>query len=326
MVFSWLTLMFLLMQQPQQQPQPIPVPYKPELPKTLTIVHQGQPVAKVDRKHYTIEALGEPYVRDDQLTTLEDELAQRTDRPPVNAKLDSAGRIVKEQTGARLDRAALAETMYRFLIEGRSTQVEVPQQPIYPKVDSELLTQIKEKAIGYYATYYNSYNKSRSHNISLAANAINNTVIFPGETFSFNAVVGKRTAEKGYMKAPVIVRGEMSEDIGGGICQISSTLFNAADRAGLHIVQRYSHSRNVHYVPHGRDATVSWHGPDFVFQNKYSMPILIRAFAQHGQVYIAIYSSEMIHYKPREVPHASKQLPEEVRAERGVQSVLPSLP
>jgi vancomycin resistance protein YoaR len=100
-------------------------------------------------------------------------------------------------------------------------------------------------------------------------------------------------------------------------------LFNAADRAGLHIVQRYSHSRHVPYVPPGRDATVSWYGPDFVFQNKYSMPILIRAFAQHGTVHVSIYSHELIHYKPREVPHASKQLPEEVRAERGVQSILP---
>lgn len=324
MVFSWLTLMLMLMQQPQ--PQPIPVPYKPELPKSLTIVHEGQSVAKVDRKHYTIGALGEPFVHDEQLDRLGDDLARRTDRPAVNAKLDSAGRIVMEKKGARLDQAVLAESIYRFLIEGGSTQLEVPQQPIYPKVDSELLAQIKEKAIGNYATYYNSHNKNRSHNISLAAQAINNTVIFPGETFSFNAVVGQRTAEKGYMRAPVIVRGEMSEDIGGGICQISSTLFNAADRAGLHIVQRYSHSRNVHYVPHGRDATVSWHGPDLAFQNKYSMPILIRAFAGQGQVYVAIYSNEMIHYKPREVPHASKQLPEEVRAERGVQSTLPSLP
>lgn len=321
MVFSWLTLMFMLMQQPQ--PQPIPVPYQPELPKTLSIVHHGKPIATVNRLQYTVAPLGTPFVQDEQLDKLTDDLARRTDYPAVNAKLDSAGRIVMEKPGARLDRTRLAETVYGFLIEGGRTQVEVPQLPIYPKVDSELLAQIKEKAIGHYATYYNSNNKNRSHNISLAASAINNTVIFPGETFSFNAIVGRRTSEKGYMRAPVIVRGEMSEDIGGGICQISSTLFNAVDRAGLHIVQRYSHSRNVHYVPHGRDATVSWHGPDFVFQNKYSMPILIRAFAGHGQVYVAIYSNEMIHFKPREVPHASKQLPEEVRAERGVQSILP---
>jgi vancomycin resistance protein YoaR len=311
--------MFVLM----QQPQPVPLPFQPGLPKSMTIVYQGQPVATVDRKQFTIAELGVPFVHEAQLDKLTADIASRTDRPAVNAKLDAAGRILSEKTGARLDRTQLAETVYRFLIEGGYTKAEVPQLPVYPKVDSELLAQIKEKAIGHYATYYNSNNKNRSHNISLAASAINNTVVFPGETFSFNAVVGRRTTEKGYMRAPVIVRGEVSEDIGGGICQISSTLFNAADRAGLHIVQRYSHSRHVPYVPPGRDATVSWHGPDFVFQNKYSLPILIRAFAQHGQVHISIYSNELIHYKPREVPHASKQLPEEVRAERGVQSTLP---
>ncbi|PWW05730.1 vancomycin resistance protein YoaR [Paenibacillus cellulosilyticus] len=322
MFLSWLTVMIMLM----QQPQPIPVPYQPELPKTLAIVHQGQTIATIDRRNFSIAGMGSPFVNEPQVDKLTTDVARRTDRPAVNAKLDGAGRIISERAGARLDRALLAETIYRFMIEGGRTQVEVPQLPIYPKVDSELLAQIKEKSIGHYATYYNSNNKNRSHNISLAASAINNTVVFPGETFSFNAIVGKRTTEKGYMKAPVIVRGEVSEDIGGGICQISSTLFNAADRAGLHIVQRYSHSRNVPYVPPGRDATVSWYGPDFVFQNKYSLPVLIRAFAQHGQVHVSIYSNEMIHYKPREVPHASKQLPEEVPAERGVQSTLPSLP
>src|SRR5690606_24482567 len=114
------------------------------------------------------------------------------------------------------------------------------------------------KLIGQYVTYYNSRNKNRSHNISLAAKSINNYVLFPGEVFSFNKVVGQRTISKGYMRAKVIVRGEFSEGIGGGICQVSSTLYNAADHAGLKIMQRYSHSRSVPYVPPGRDATVNW--------------------------------------------------------------------
>ncbi|MNG07089.1 VanW like protein [compost metagenome] len=120
------------------------------------------------------------------------------------------------------------------------------------------------------------------------------------------------------MRAPVIVKGEVSEGIGGGICQISSTLFNAADRAGLQIVQRYSHSRNVPYVPPGRDATVSWYGPDFVFKNRYSQPILIRAFVYGGQVSISIFSSEAVDHEPRQVPSASKKLPEEIRMEQSV--------
>ena len=130
--------------------------------------------------------------------------------------------------------------------------------------------------------------------MTLAVKAIDNVVVFPGESFSFNKVVGKRTASKGYMRAPVIVKGELAEDIGGGICQVSSTLFNAVDHTGVQIVERFSHSRKVPYVPPGRDATVSWYGPDFVFKNNLNQPILIKAKISNGNVLVRIYSSESV--------------------------------
>ena len=191
----------------------------------------------------------------------------------------------------------------------------MPELDIYPKVDSELLAHIQIQRIGQYVTYFNSNNKSRSHNISLAAKASDNHFVFPNETFSFNQVVGKRTRDKGYMRAPIIVRGEFSEGVGGGICQVSSTLFNAVDRAGLRIVQRYSHSRRVPYVPSGRDATVSWYGPDFRFQNKYNQPILIKAKVYGGSMVVTLYSSDVINYEPRKVPKASSRLPKEINTE-----------
>ncbi len=122
------------------------------------------------------------------------------------------------------------------------------------------------------------------------------------------------------MSAPIIVKGEFSEDIGGGICQVSSTLFNAADNAGLSIVERYSHSRSVPYVPPGRDATVSWYGPDLRFQNKYNQPILIRAKQYGGSIAVALYSSDVINTEPRKIPDASSHLPEEIKKEPAVQS------
>ncbi|PQP88859.1 hypothetical protein CPT76_11510 [Paenibacillus sp. AR247] len=203
---------------------------------------------------------------------------------------------------------------YAYLYETSGAAViEVPTYPVYPKVDTELLASLRSKQIGYYITYYNAGNRDRSHNIALAAEAIDGTVIFPGERFSFNRVVGIRTTGRGYRRAAVIVRGELSEGVGGGICQVSSTLFNAADRAGLKIVQRYSHSRHVPYVPSGRDATVSWGGPDFVFENAYNQPVLLRAFAGSGSMAVSILSSDVIEYFPKKVPSISHQLPEEVR-------------
>ncbi|RCW48844.1 VanW family protein [Paenibacillus prosopidis] len=289
----------------------------------LVVEQQGQTIAELKRSEYTLPLPGVPLVDNDKINKLMDDMDKRIHRAPINAALDGGGRIIPEKTGSRLDRRSFTEQLYSYIFEGGFSRMEVPLLPIYPKVDSELLASIKVKKIGQYFTYYNIRNKNRSHNIGLAAKAINNYVVFPGEMFSFNEVVGKRTDDRGYLRAPVIVRGEVSEGVGGGICQISSTLFNAVDRAGLHIIQRYSHSRNVPYVPPGRDATVSWYGPDFVFQNKYNQPILIRAFAQGGQVSIVICSSDVINDKPRMVPSASKKLPEEVRSEMNVSGLEP---
>ena len=94
---------------------------------------------------------------------------------------------------------------------------------------------------------------------------------------------------------------------------MSSTLFNAADRSGLKILERYSHSKQVPYVPPGRDATVSWYGPDFTFKNKYNQPILIRAKAYPGKMIVLIYSSDEINIEKRKIPSANGNMiiPEE---------------
>ncbi|MNZ55105.1 Vancomycin B-type resistance protein VanW [compost metagenome] len=285
------------------------------LPDSLRIEQQGEKLAEVNRRNYVYPLPGVPLVNEDELNKLMKTMEKSVHREPQNARLDGAGKIIPEQTGRRLDRRGFAERFYSYIYEGGTGRLEVPLQTTFPKVDSELMSAVKVKRIGQYQTYYNSNNKNRSHNISLAAKAINNHVVFPGESFSFNEVVGKRTKDRGYMPAPIIVRGEVSEGVGGGICQISSTLFNAVDRAGLSIVKRYSHSRRVPYVPPGRDATVSWYGPDFVFENKYNQPVLIRAYANAGQASVTICSTEMINDKPRSVPSASKKLPQEVRTE-----------
>ncbi|MFD0961018.1 VanW family protein [Paenibacillus chungangensis] len=281
----------------------------------LDIRHEGNTLLKVNEEEIVYPMSGVPILLEERMEKLMKEVAPKVEIAPVNATLNSAGGIIPEQTGSILDKRTFQELIYGYVYEGEPSIVDVPTRVVYPRVDSEVLSAIKVRKIGQYATYFNSRNQNRSHNIDLAAKAVNNVVVFPGERFSFNAVVGKRTKEKGYLKAPVIVRGELYEDIGGGICQVSSTLFNAVDRAGLTIVERYSHSRRVPYVPAGRDATVSWYGPDFVFENPYNQPVLIRTFYGYGQVSIVICSSELIELHPRQVPSASRRLPEEVKVD-----------
>ncbi len=287
--------------------------YQADVQDSLSVNLQGPTAIIVDRADYVLPAL--PLVDLDKFDRLLDRLDRQIYQAPQNARIGDHGEIVPEQNGYKLDRMRFTEQFNTYFYGSGTSAIEAPRATVHPKVDSELLAQVREKPIGQYVTYYNSGNKNRSHNIALAAKAINNAVVFPGETFSFNKVVGQRTREKGYLRASVIVRGELSEGIGGGICQVSSTLYNATDRAGLQIIQRYSHSRNVPYVLPGRDATVSWDGPDFSFQNQYNQPILIRVYAGGGRMFVSIYSSDMIEHKPRVVHNVSNHLPEEISIE-----------
>src|SRR5699024_8276448 len=122
--------------------------------------------------------------------------------------------------GIRLDREEFLTSFLKYFYGGKSTTIEIPKLIYYPRVSSELLAEISVNRIGHYTTYYDENNVERSHNILLSTLAINNHVIFPGEAFSFNKVVGERTKEKGYQKAPVIVKGELAEDIGGGYVKL----------------------------------------------------------------------------------------------------------
>jgi vancomycin resistance protein YoaR len=270
----------------------------------LSIKKDGNNIININREDYSFPYSDLPIINTEKYNQLLDQLDSQFSVEPQNARLDTNGNIIEEQIGTRIHRQAFTEQFYRYLFSQRDASFEIPILTVYPKVDSELLADIRSMRIGRYVTSFNSRNKKRSTNVQLATQAINNYVIFPGESFSFNKVVGKRTAVKGYLKAPVIIRGEFSEDIGGGICQVSSTLFNAVDNAGLKIVQRFSHSRKVPYIPPGRDATVSWYGPDFVFKNMYNQPVLIQAKTLGHLLIITLYSSENIEYKPRLVPNA----------------------
>ena len=119
---------------------------------------------------------------------------------------------------------------------------------------------------------------NRNTNIDLACKAVNGTALMPGETFSFNEATGQRTTEKGYKSAGAIAAGQSIEEVGGGICQVSSTIFNAVARANLEIVSRSPHAWPSTYVNIGEDATVNWPNLDFKFRNNTQSPIFLIAY------------------------------------------------
>ncbi|AGA59375.1 putative vancomycin resistance protein [Thermobacillus composti KWC4] len=286
----------------------------PDLPDgadgALTIRLPGETI-RIHRGEFALPGTG--FVDPARLDRLADGLAAKVDVPARNAKFAANGTIRPEQPGRKLDREAFESQFYAYFYGSGEADMEPPARQVPAKVDSALLAGLNEKVIGRYVTYYNPRNRNRSHNIELASAALDSTVVFPGETFSFNRTIGKRTVERGYRQAPVIVRGELSEGVGGGICQVSSTLFNAVDNAGLEIVERYAHSRHVAYVPPGRDATVSWYGPDFAFRNTLNQPVLIRAYAARGTMRVVLYSTESVRHHPRKVPGIQRGQIEEVR-------------
>ncbi len=129
----------------------------------------------------------------------------------------------------------------------------------------------------------------RNTNIAISASALNGRMVAPGETLSFNECTGQRTGEKGYREAGAIAGGVLVDDTGGGVCQTSSTLFNAVARADLEIVKRSAHSWPSSYVNKGEDATVNWPSLDFVFRNNGNYPVFVVAWYENQEVTVEIY-------------------------------------
>ena len=151
--------------------------------------------------------------------------------------------------------------------------------------------ELREKAdiiLGSYETDLSDSDPDRINNINLAINEVCGHIMQPGETFSFNGIVGERTSNRGYKKAKIMVDGEVINGTGGGICQLSSTLYNAAEQAALEVVERHPHGKRVSYVPEGQDATVSYGTLDLKFKNTKNYPIQIRARIENNKVYVSI--------------------------------------
>ncbi|MBO4548888.1 MAG: VanW family protein, partial [Abditibacteriota bacterium] len=145
--------------------------------------------------------------------------------------------------------------------------------------------------LGTFTTRFNAGNAARTSNLKVAVRKLNGTYLQPGSVFSFNRVVGERTAGAGYREAIVFQGGEQKLELGGGVCQVSSTLFNAALLAGMEILSRRSHSRMVDYVPAGRDAMVYWGQQDFSFRNNAKSPVVIRASVEGSRMTIALWGT-----------------------------------
>lgn len=199
--------------------------------------------------------------------------------------------------GANVDDASTSTTAttttVRTTEDLSTTFKEADTNYIYPALETDDSEGYKYK-LAEYTSYYDSTNTTRTANISNAVSRLNNLVIPSGSTFSFNQVVGKRTVLAGYQEAKVVKGDEFVDGLGGGICQVSSTIFQAVLRANLEIKVRACHSLEIGYVPLGGDATVQWNSQDFQFRNNTDSDIRLKVNMKSGALTCTVYAQDDI--------------------------------
>ena len=194
---------------------------------------------------------------------------------PEDAYFTERWEVVDEIVGCTFDVAAARELWEQGAWLGT---VSVPLTVTYPEVTGESLRALLFRdLLGSQTTYFPNSIPNRVSNINLAASKLDGIVLYPGDELSYNTTIGQRTLEAGFLEAGAYADGEVVEEIGGGICQVSSTLYCAEVLANLETVNRTNHYFRVDYLPIGHDATVSWPGPDFVFRNNREYPVKIVA-------------------------------------------------
>ena len=176
------------------------------------------------------------------------------------------------------------------LLQQDQEEYVIPLKVTVPEITTKMIgTEAFPDLISEFSTKYSQSQKDRTTNLKLAAEKINGTVLMPGEVFSYNTVVGKRTIDAGYKEAKIYVNGEVVDGLGGGICQVSSTLYNAVLYANLEIVERRNHQFVPSYAGAGLDATVVYGSIDFQFKNTRNYPIKIQCSVDRGICNFQIY-------------------------------------
>lgn len=219
-------------------------------------------------------------VNESKLNDVLDEMAEAYGKPPQNAYAHPltdqvSVAVEKEKPQIMIDKDALRAEIEGELHRGTTQDVDVPvisrEEALVKAADLQEI----DRVLSYYTTHFDNTNPDRNDNIRLAQRKLNHALVPAQKDFSFNTHVGERTREAGYKDAPVYFDNKLVPDAGGGVCQVSTTLFNAALRAGLFIASRAPHFAPAAYVPVGMDATVADHSLDFAFTNPFRHAVYI---------------------------------------------------
>jgi len=223
------------------------------------------------------------------------QLGKRVDRAPVDAtfRILAGNRvgIVPSKQGLTLDTARTAKALLAAGLAPANRVGRVAVSVAEPQRTTDAAG--KMGITGVVSSFETTYGGTpgRLHNVALVAKLIDGALIAPGEVFSFNETTGARTPARGFEVAPVIINGELKNGIGGGVCQVSTTTFNAAFFAGLPIIERTNHALYISHYPQGRDATVDYPGIDLKFRNDTKEWLLLRTFVGSGSLTVTLYGT-----------------------------------
>ena len=228
-----------------------------------------------------------------KLDNLVDEIHSKFYVYPVDATakiIDDEIIVTKGRVGQTINRDRLKDIIVYQIENLELEKTEIPIEVVKPKYTYSQLKKI-DTLLGSYETFFNPKNQSRANNICVATNSTDNIIVDTNEKFSFNTVLENKNARSKLKEAPIILNGKQDKGLGGGICQVSTTIYNAALYAGMNIVEVNNHSIPSFYIKKGRDATVSNGYIDFVFKNEYKTPVIIHNQIFDNKIVSKIYGS-----------------------------------
>ena len=221
-------------------------------------------------------------------------LRRSAERAPRNADFaptTNGVRLVPSRLGSTVDVAASGRALFRAALSPTDRVARLVTRSTKPKLTTAKARTLGiRQIVGSYTTIYGGI-ANRIHNVQLVAHLIDHHYIAPGQEFSFNKTTGSRDASKGFLEAPVIINGELQTGLGGGVCQVSTTVFNAAYEAGLKITARTNHALYISHYPLGRDATVNYPDTDLRFVNDTKHWLLLRTFVGSSSLTVNLYGT-----------------------------------
>ena len=243
---------------------------------------------KTEGKKYTIKVTYD----EEKLDKSIEKIASSINQDVKNANI-SVGRgisITPSRTGLKFETEDNKKLITEALNNKKYKTIDLKVSVTKPKISTDDVKSI-DTCLASFSTTFNSALVERSHNIGLSAKRSNNVILLPGETFSYNEHTGMRILSNGYLNAPVIVGNDYEDAPGGGVCQTSTTLFNAVLLSGLQIDQVRNHSKTSNYAPRGRDAMVNDGGSDLKFTNNFDHSVYIQCYRSGNSVVAAVYGA-----------------------------------